>query len=99
MNKCLKPFVESPTAFRSMQAKHNILIGGSFAYNFMARGGTGATLCDANVLDYLVVEEGEHTAALMEFLVQGGYQKDDNPTDRDRYQVSTIENYMLLPFG
>jgi hypothetical protein len=94
MNKCLKPFFESATGFRSMQAKHNVLIGGPFAYKFMARGGIGPTLCDANVLDYLVVES-EHTTALMEYLVQGGYQKDDNPIVGVTYQVSTQRSICL----
>lgn len=37
INDRLKHFVTSPIEFRALQSRHNILIGGNFAYEFIAR--------------------------------------------------------------
>ncbi|KAI4617095.1 uncharacterized protein J4E87_008609 [Alternaria ethzedia] len=80
INEKLKVFVTSPNAFRSLQAKHNILISGSFAFGFMLRIPLNFHLFDipTTMLDRLLVEKGPHAEALRSFLENEGYRVKDS---------------------
>jgi len=80
INEKLKVFVKSPKAFRSLQAKHNILISGSFAFSFMLRIPLNFRLFDipTTMLDRLLVERGPHAEALRSFLENEGYRVKDS---------------------
>jgi len=76
INEKLKVFVKSPKGFRSLQAKHNILISGSFAFSFMLRRPLTFSLYDmpTRMLHRLLVERGPHAEALRLFLENEGYR-------------------------
>jgi len=76
VNERLKRFFENPKAFRSLQAKHNIVIGGTFALGFMSRKYLNVNLQEVNtcLLDELLVQQGAHAEALKSFLVSEGYK-------------------------
>ncbi|KAI4934814.1 hypothetical protein J4E85_002674 [Alternaria conjuncta] len=80
INEKLKVFVTSPNAFRSLQAKHNILISGSFAFGFMLRIPLNFRMFDipTTMLDRLLVERGPHAEALRSFLENEGYRVKDS---------------------
>ena len=69
INDALQPFFD-PIAFRQLQAEHNVLIRTHFAYQFVSR----AKSQDSRMLEALVVQQGEHAAALTAFLEQQGYE-------------------------
>jgi hypothetical protein len=77
-NKRLKPFITSPKVFRSLQARQNIIICGTFAYESMARLPLG-NLGYRHQLECILVEKGDHVAALIAFLEQDGYTVDGQP--------------------
>jgi hypothetical protein len=69
----LKHFFTSPEAFRTLQAQHNILVGGTFAYEFIARKPLGRT-CGRYTLNSLLVQKGSDADALRIFLESDGYK-------------------------
>ena len=75
VTKRLERFFKHPKAFRSLQAKHNIVIGGTFALGFMSRNHLNTSLqeVDACSLNELLVQQGAHAQALQSFLVSEGY--------------------------
>jgi hypothetical protein len=80
INDALKEFLD-PIAFLSLQAKHNFLITGYFAYAVLARKIVDDVRCPG-YLHFIVVQEGEHAQALINFLfLQEGYEKEpqENP--------------------
>jgi hypothetical protein len=77
INAWLKPFFD-PIAFRSLQAKHNILIAGNSAYAFFARNGM-QELSFGTALRQLWVRSGDHRQALAKFLEDQGYQVQQDP--------------------
>ena len=81
INEKLKAFVTDPKAFRSLQAKHNILISGSFAFSFMLRRPLSFCLFDGPtlMLHRLLVERGPHAEALRLFLENEGYRVIEKP--------------------
>ncbi|KAI4676399.1 uncharacterized protein J4E88_007315 [Alternaria novae-zelandiae] len=94
INEKLKLFVRDPNAFRSLQAKHNILISGSFALSFMLRRPLSFSLFDGptNMLYRLLVEKGPHAEALRSFLENEGYRVIGNPiTDHPVFERDTDE--------
>lgn len=79
INDWLKPFFD-PISFRSLQAKHNIFIGSTFAYKIVART-TPAIYRNGTALDGIFVEEGSHETALIEFVVEQGYREVEPPPE------------------
>jgi hypothetical protein len=62
INDALKEFFD-PIALRQIQASHNVLITGSFAYAFMARQRV-VDSSDQPKLDYVIAEQGTPFQAL-----------------------------------
>ncbi|KAG9194089.1 hypothetical protein G6011_04124 [Alternaria panax] len=75
----LKHFVTSPSSFRVLQANHNIIIAGNFAYEFMARKPFGETT-GKRQLDGLLAQKGANAAALQCFLESDGFRALDEPS-------------------
>lgn len=71
INAWLKPFFD-PIAFRNLQAKHNILIGGNLAYAFFMRNSM-QKLGFGPALRGLWVQRGEREQVLVDFLEDQGY--------------------------
>lgn len=76
INKRLEQLFTDPKAFRTLGAKHNILISGCRTFGFMPRKSLSPALEEANtgILERLLVEEGIHAKALTSFLVSEGYK-------------------------
>jgi hypothetical protein len=86
----LARFFTWPLKFRSLQAEHNIIISGDFAFDFMARRMLGRDLAfrESN-LNTVVVERGQHATALSELLSHEGY----------RLMSTTAEAITAAPVG
>jgi hypothetical protein len=68
-------FFTWPLKFRSLQAEHNIIISGAFAFEFMARTMPGRNVTfEKSRLNAVVVEKGQHATALSELLSHEGYR-------------------------
>ncbi|KAH6883288.1 hypothetical protein BKA58DRAFT_417080 [Alternaria rosae] len=76
INKRLGHFFIDPKGFRTLQAKHNILISGCRAFGFMPRKSLSPASKEANtgILERLLVQKGIHAEALTSFLVSEGYK-------------------------
>ncbi|KAI4671185.1 uncharacterized protein J4E88_009218 [Alternaria novae-zelandiae] len=83
INDRLKHFVTSPIEFRALQARHNVLIGRNFAYEFMARKPVVKTGGKIGLYS-LLVQKGPNADALRTFLEEDGYERLDTPTPKDK---------------
>ncbi|KAI4636289.1 hypothetical protein J4E83_001243 [Alternaria metachromatica] len=83
INDRLKHFVTSPIEFRALQARHNVLIGRNFAYEFMARKPVVKTGGKIGLYS-LLVQKGSNADALRTFLEKDGYERLDTPTPKDK---------------
>ncbi|KAI4913585.1 hypothetical protein J4E90_005304 [Alternaria incomplexa] len=90
INDRLKHFVTSPIEFRALQARHNVLIGRNFAYEFMARKPVVKTGGKIGLYS-LLVQKGPNADALRTFLEKDGYERLDTPTPEDK-ELSVSSN-------
>jgi hypothetical protein len=96
INDRLKHFFTSPNEFRALQAQQNILIGGTFAYEFMARKPLVKT-SGRYYLKHLLVHMGSSASALRDFLLRDGYKLILHPGPAGRQKpVSSIELCQLV---
>jgi len=81
VNTRLKRFFKNPKAFRSLQAKHNIVISGTFALRFISRNWLSSELRNKSImLDKFLVAKGPDAEALKSFLTSEGYKlSSDDP--------------------
>jgi hypothetical protein len=98
IDKEMNVVFDSPDAFPSLQAEHDIPIYGPTAYSFVARHLVEPVIWNSLGLFNLVVQTGKHAVALARFLSCQGFEDDGFPLTDSIHQTLTDSAHQVSTY-